>query len=106
MTLSIRDDRLEELAEQARQILNVPTKNDAIREALERVVTQAERTRLSVELTAAQAEKARMLNDRLEALRAKYNMPPHSALAPFDEKAFLDEMWGDDDVHRCIGDHQ
>lgn len=94
MTLFIRDDRLEELAEQARQILDLPTKNDAIREALERVVTQAERTRLSVELTAAQAERARVLNERLEALRAKYNMMG-TYDTNFDEKAFLDEMWGD-----------
>jgi antitoxin VapB len=86
MPLYVRDERVNQLAEQAQKILKAPTKTDAIRQALERVV---------------QAEEQRPpLAERLEKIRAKYNMPAYESLKPFDEKAFLDEMWGDSDVHR------
>lgn len=86
MPLYVRDERVNQLAEQAQKILKAPTKTDAIRQALERVV---------------EAEEQRPpLAERLEKIRAKYNMPAYECLEPFDEKAFLDEMWGDNDVHR------
>lgn len=86
MPLYVRDERVNQLAEQAQKILKAPTKTDAIRQALERVV---------------EAEEQRPpLAERLEKIRAKYKMPAYESLEPFDEKAFLDEMWGDSDVHR------
>ncbi len=86
MPLYVRDERVNQLAEQAQKILKAPTKTDAIRQALERVV---------------EAEEQRPpLAERLEKIRAKYNMPAYESLEPFDEKAFLDERWGDNDVHR------
>jgi antitoxin VapB len=86
MPLYVRDEQVNQLAEQARKILKAPTKTDAIRQALERVVSED--------------EQRVPLAERLARIRAKFNMPPHAELEPFDEKAFLDEMWGDDDVHR------
>jgi antitoxin VapB len=91
MPLTIRDERVNQLAEQARQILNAPTKTDAIRQALEKVVETA---------PPSQQPETRRLAERLERIRDKYNMPAYEKLEPFDEKAFLDEMWGDLDVHR------
>lgn len=86
MPLYVRDERVNQLAEKAQKILKAPTKTDAIRQALERVV---------------EAEEQRPpFAERLEKIRAKYNMPAYESLEPFDEKAFLDEMWGDNDVHR------
>lgn len=86
MPLYVSDERVNQLAEQARKILKASTKTHEVRQALERVVG-AEEQRPS-------------LAERLEKLRAKYNMPAHDSLEPFDEKAFLDEMWGDADGHR------
>lgn len=93
MPLYVRDERVNQLAEQVRKILNAPTKTDAIRQALERVVESSSDE-------AGQEEQKPSLRERLDKLRAKYDMPPYESLKPFDEKAFLDEMWGDDDVHR------
>ncbi|MGK6312772.1 type II toxin-antitoxin system VapB family antitoxin [Neorhizobium sp. DT-125] len=92
MALHITDPKLDELAEQAQKILNAPTKTDAIRQALERVV----------EKEPAEVEKApkRPLRERLDQLRKEFNLPPYESLERFDEKAFLDEMWGENDVHR------
>lgn len=92
MPLYVRDERVNQLAEQARKILNAPTKTDAIRQALEKVVEAPS--------DAAVGEKKASLTERLGRLRDKYNMPPYESLEHFDQKAFLDEMWGDDDVHR------
>lgn len=80
MALYVRDERVNKLAEQAQKILKAPTKTDAIRQALERVV---------------QAEDQRPpLAERLEKLKQRYQgmgtVDPN-----FDDKAFLDEMWGD-----------
>ncbi len=86
MPLYVRDEKVNQLAEQAQKILKAPTKTDAIRQALERVVQED--------------EQRPSLSERLEKLRTKYNMPTYETLEPFDEKAFLDEMWGDNDVHR------
>jgi antitoxin VapB len=86
MPLYVRDERVNQLAEQAQKVLKAPTKTDAIRQALERVVQED--------------ENRPPLAERLEKLRVKYDMPTYDKLEPFDEKAFLDEMWGDNDVHR------
>ncbi len=86
MPLYVRDEKVNQLAEQAQKNLKAPTKTDAIRQALERVVQED--------------EQRPSLSERLQKLRKKYNMPTYESLDPFDEKAFLDEMWGDNDVHR------
>lgn len=86
MPLFVRDERVNQLAEQAQKILKAPTKTDAIRQALECVVQED--------------EQRPPLAERLEKLRARHNMPAFDTFEPFDEKAFLDEMWGDNDVHR------
>ncbi len=80
MPLYVRDERVNQLAEQARKILKAPTKTDAIRQALERVV---------------EGEKRRpLLGERLETLKQRYRSMG-TADPDFDEKAFLDDMWGD-----------
>uniref|UniRef100_A0A7C1NYN5 Histidinol dehydrogenase n=1 Tax=Agrobacterium albertimagni TaxID=147266 RepID=A0A7C1NYN5_9HYPH len=81
MPLYVRDERVNQLAEQAQKILKAPTKTDAIRQALERVV---------------EAEEQRPpLAERLEKIKQRYQgmgeVDPN-----FDGKAFLDEMWDDD----------
>ncbi|EUB95057.1 Rv0623 family protein transcription factor [Rhizobium sp. CF080] len=91
MPLYVRDERVNELAEQARKILKAPTKTDAIRQALQRVVEASE--------ASDKAEKP-PLRERLDQLRKEFNLPEYSSLPPFDEKAFLDDMWGENDVHR------
>ncbi len=81
MPLYVRDERVNQLAEQAQKILKAPTKTDAIRQALERVV--------------GAEEQRPPLAARLEKIKQRYqgmgNVDPN-----FDEKAFLDEMWDDD----------
>lgn len=80
MPLYVRDERVNQLAEQAQKILKAPTKTDAIRQALERVV---------------EADEQRPpLAERLEKIKQRYRSMGASD-ADFDEKAFLDEMWGD-----------
>jgi antitoxin VapB len=83
MPLTIRDERVNQLAEQARQILNAPTKADAIRQALEKVVETA---------PPSQQPETRPLAERLKALRDRYQSMG-TPNPDFDEKAFLDEMW-------------
>ena len=63
-----------------------------MRQALERVV--------EVGSTETEVEPKLPLSERLNRLREKYNMPPYESLKPFDEKAFLEDMWGENDVHR------
>ncbi|RKE85326.1 type II toxin-antitoxin system VapB family antitoxin [Rhizobium sp. AG855] len=80
MPLYVRDEKVNQLAEQAQKILKAPTKTDAIRQALERVVQED--------------EQRPPLAERLETIKKRYQgmgtVDPN-----FDEKAFLDEMWGD-----------
>ncbi len=93
MALDLTNDELDALAERARKVLNAPTKQDAVRQALERVVGD--------EPSVLSSTTSRPpLRARLEKLRQEFNLPPYEMLEPFDEKAFLDEMWGDNDVHR------
>jgi antitoxin VapB len=80
MPLYVRDEQVNQLAEQARKILKAPTKTDAIRQALERVVSE-------------DAQRA-PLAERLARIKQRYQSM--GSIDPnFDEKAFLDEMWGD-----------
>ncbi|MFN3509578.1 MAG: type II toxin-antitoxin system VapB family antitoxin [Allorhizobium sp.] len=80
MPLYVRDERVNQLAEQAQKILKAPTKTDAIRQALERVV-EAEEQRPS-------------LAERLEKIKQRYQAMGTDD-PDFDQEAFLDEMWGD-----------
>ena len=80
MPLYVRDERVNQLAEQAQKILKAPTKTDAIRQALERVV---------------EADEQRPpLAERLEKIKLRYQAMG-SDDPDFDQEAFLDEMWGD-----------
>ena len=100
MTLHITDPVLDALAEQAQKILNAPSKEDAVRQALERVVGEVpQRTEPGFEKR-TRSENLKVLRDLLEQLRQDFDMPPNGSLPPFDEKAFLDDMWGENDVHR------
>lgn len=83
MPLYVRDERVNELAEQARRILNAPTKTDAIRQALQRVVETAE---------ASNTSEKPSLRERLKAIQDEVKRlgKPNP---DFDDKAFLDEMW-------------
>ncbi|TWF56797.1 type II toxin-antitoxin system VapB family antitoxin [Neorhizobium alkalisoli] len=82
MALSLDDDSIDRLAEQAQKILKAPSKADAIRQALERVV-EAKQDNPPAE---------RPLAERLQTIRDRYQAmgTPDPA---FDEKAFVDEMW-------------
>ncbi|OHV76283.1 type II toxin-antitoxin system VapB family antitoxin [Rhizobium sp. LCM 4573] len=84
MPLYARDERVNQLAEQARKILNAPTKTDAIRQALEKVVEAPEEAGITSEKPP--------LAERLQAIRDRYQSMGKSN-PDFDEKAFLDEMW-------------
>lgn len=92
MALDLTNEELDALAERARKVLNAPTKQDAVRQALERVVGERPAVQDMVLETP--------LRERLDKLRKEFNLPPYGTLEPFDEKAFLDEMWGENDVHR------
>ncbi|WP_105385767.1 type II toxin-antitoxin system VapB family antitoxin [Neorhizobium alkalisoli] len=83
MPLYVRDERVNELAEQARKILNAPTKTDAIRQALQRVVETSE---------ASDTSEKPPLTERLKAIQDEVKRlgKPNP---DFDDKAFLDEMW-------------
>jgi len=83
MPLYVRDERVNELAEQARRILNAPTKTDAIRQALQRVVETAE---------ASNTSEKPSLRERLKAIQDEVKRlgKPNP---DFDDKALLDEMW-------------
>ncbi|CAN7523592.1 type II toxin-antitoxin system VapB family antitoxin [Neorhizobium sp. LjRoot104] len=78
MSLYIRDDRVDELANEVMRRLGTKTKTEAVRVALENELKRAGEE-LSLE------ERVRRLQDRIAALGPK---DPN-----FDEKAFMDEMW-------------
>ena len=80
MPLYVRDERVNQLAEQAQKILKAPTKTDAIRQALERVV---------------EADEQRPpLAERLDKIKQRYKAMGTDD-PDFDQEVFLDEMWGD-----------
>ncbi|EUC00145.1 Rv0623 family protein transcription factor [Rhizobium sp. CF080] len=78
MSLYIRDDKVDELANEVMRRLGTKTKTEAVRVALENELKRAGEE-LSLE------ERVRRLQDRIAALGPK---DPN-----FDEKAFMDEMW-------------
>lgn len=82
MALYIRDSEVDELAVQLQKMMKAPTKTEAVRAALKH---ELERNRAEIPLI-----------ERLERIRAEALA---SGLVPnpdFDQKAFFDEMWGDD----------
>lgn len=78
MSLYIRDDKVDELANEVMRRLGTKTKTEAVRVALENELKRAGEE-LSLE------ERVRRLQDRIAALGPKD--------LNFDEKAFMDEMW-------------
>lgn len=81
MPLYVRDETVNDLATQAQRLLKTKTKTEAIRIALERVVHKdAPPETLQ--------ERLKVFQDRFRALG--------EPLEDFDEKAYLDEMWGNE----------
>lgn len=85
MPLYVRDERVNQLAEQARKILNAPTKTDAIRQALERVVQTEPNGSGRENSEPTLMERLKPIQDEVKRLGR-----PNP---DFDDKAFLDEMW-------------
>ncbi len=83
MALFLTDEELDALAEKAQKVLNAPTKKDAVRQALERVVADTPAT--SAEEKETLAEKVKAIQDEVRRLGT-----PNPN---FDQKAFLDDMW-------------
>lgn len=87
MALDLTDEDLDALAERARKVLNAPTRKDAVRQALERVVESKDSASATTGDRVSRAE-------RLSALQKTYQ----SMGTPdpkFDEKKYLDAMWDD-----------
>jgi len=83
MPLYVRDERVNELAEQAHKILKAPLKTDAFRRALQSVVETSEASDISEKPPLSEWLKA--IQDEVKRL-GKPN-------PDFDDEAFLDEMW-------------
>lgn len=79
MSLYVRDESVNRLAEQLRKALGVRTKTDAVRLALETMLR-------------AEARKA-PLGKRLKAIQ-QLTLAEGNVDADFDEKAYSDRMWG------------
>lgn len=84
MALFLTDEELDALAEKAQKVLNAPTKEDAVRQALERVVENTDTPATDTEEKTL-AEKVKAIQDEVRRLGT-----PNPN---FDQKAFLDEMW-------------
>ena len=85
MALFLTDEELNALAEKAQKVLNAPTKEDAVRQALERVV---EKDTTKTGRNRSQNTRA----ERLKALQREYQAL--GSLNPdFDEKKYVDQMW-------------
>ena len=86
MTLTIRDKEIESMAERLRAATNAASVEDVVRRALrnELAKTEAEPMAVSVE-------------DRRACLKAfRADLAANAQRnAPFDMKAFSDELWGD-----------
>lgn len=87
MALDLTDTELDALAERARRVLNAPSKQDAVRQALERVVETEPRADadISISNNVNRSERLRLIQQKYLSLGA---LDPN-----FDEKKFLDEMW-------------
>lgn len=86
MTLTIRDDEIETMAEQLKAATNAASVEDVVRQALREALakTEAEPRPKTPE------EKGAFL----DALRARLKAEGHKRV-PFDMKSFSDELWGD-----------
>jgi antitoxin VapB len=84
MALHLDDEGLDRFAEQAQKILNAPSKTEAIRQALERVVEDGRQTSRNKVGAAAEGTDQRYSGRS----QTTWHTNPY-----FDEKAFLDEMW-------------
>lgn len=82
MPLYVRDEGVNRLAGEAQKILGTPTKTDAVRFALERLL--------------AEQESEVPIRERLKAIQRRARELGTSD-PNFDEKAFMDEMWGHED---------
>jgi antitoxin VapB len=82
MALFIRDEAVERLASEVQQVLKTKTKKEAVRLALEHELERAQ-----------QARPLRKSVADLQARVAKLGERDPD----FDMKAYMDEMWGDDD---------
>lgn len=85
MALDLTDEELNALAERARKVLNAPTKQDAVRQALERVVEDKSPVAQAGTHQTTRAERLKALQREYEAMG--------SSNPDFDEKKFIDEMW-------------
>ena len=81
MGLYVRDESVNRLAEEVQKAIGAPTKTEAVRIALERILSER--------------KHAAPLLDRLEIVR-KRTMALGTPDPTFDEKRFTDEMWGKD----------
>jgi antitoxin VapB len=89
MALFIRDEAVERLASEVQQVLKTKTKKEAVRLALEHELERAQPARplrKSVATLEAKIARAQAMADKLGP------GDPN-----FDMKAYMDEMWGDDD---------
>ncbi|WJH40474.1 type II toxin-antitoxin system VapB family antitoxin [Aliirhizobium terrae] len=80
MPLFVRDEEIAEMTVELQQLLNAPTKTEALRTALRH---ELERTRARVPMRDRLA-KARAMADAIGPSNPK-----------FDQKAFSDELWDD-----------
>jgi antitoxin VapB len=83
MALFLADEELDALAERAQKTLNAPTKKDAVRQALERVVKDEAATHSGSNDTLAERVK------KIQSEVKRLGTPNPN----FDDKAFLDDMW-------------
>lgn len=81
MSLYIRDNTVDELADEVMRKLGTKTKTEAVRVALQNELNRAD-DKTSV------VDAIRLIRERVAA-----RMGPHKV--KFDEKAYMDEMWED-----------
>ncbi|UVC10646.1 type II toxin-antitoxin system VapB family antitoxin [Rhizobium sp. TH2] len=81
MALYIRDREVDALAERLQAMTNAPTKTEAVRRALE---SEIERKKSEIPL-----------KERLQRIRAEARTKGLLPNPDFDQKAFFDDMWGE-----------
>lgn len=80
MSLYIRDKDVDALAKEVQQAIDAPTKTEAVRVALQNELDRAQRK-------PPLAERIRKYQDMAGAFGP--------LAGKFDEKAFMDDLWGD-----------
>lgn len=80
MALYVRDENVNRLAGEVQRAIGAPTKTDAVRIALEKLLQEQERKL--------------PFSERLKKLQAE-TLALGKPDPDFDRKAFTDEMWGD-----------